>query len=83
MPFPLFAVPVVQNALKGAKNVLGAALQGARTSAGNRLAQNTQVTQAFGSQTQTPTGQAPDNKNLLIFGGIGAAILLLFMFKKK
>ena len=83
MPLPLFAVPLVQNLAKGAKNVLGAALQGAKTSAGNRIAQNTQITQAFGSSTQTPTGSAPDNKNqMLIFGGIAAAILL-FMFKKK
>jgi hypothetical protein len=83
MPLPLFAVPLVQQFAKGAKNVLGAALQGAKTSAGNRLAQNTQVTQSFGSSTQTPTGSAPDNKNqILIFGGIAAAILL-FMFKKK
>ena len=83
MPLPLFAVPLVQNLAKGAKNVLGAALQGAKTSAGNRLAKNTQVTQSFGSSTQTPTGSAPDNKNqILIFGGIAAAILL-FMFKKK
>ena len=83
MPLPLFAVPLVQNLAKVAKNVLGAALQGAKTSAGNRLAQNTQVTQSFGSSTQTPTGSAPDNKNqMLIFGGIAAAILL-FMFKKK
>ena len=83
MPLPLFAVPFVQNALKGAKNVLGAALQGAKTSAGNRLAQNTQITQAYGGSTKTPTGSAPDNKNqMLIFGGIAAAILL-FMFKKK
>ena len=83
MPLPLFAVPLVQQAFKGAKNVLGAALQGAKTSAGNRLAQNTQVTQSFGSSTQTPTGSASDNKNqMLIFGGIAAAILL-FIFKKK
>ena len=83
MPLPLFAVPLVQNLAKGAKNVLGAALQGAKTSAGNSIAQNTQITQAFGSSTQTPTGSAPDNKNqILIFGGIAAAILL-FIFKKK
>ena len=83
MPLPLFAVPLVQQAFKGAKNVLGAALKGAKTSAANRLAQNTQVTQSFGSSTQTPTGSAPDNKNqMLIFGGIAAAVLL-FIFKKK
>ena len=84
MPLPLFAIPLVQQAVKGAKNVLGEALQGAKTSAGNRLAQNTQVTQSFGSSTQTPTGSAPDNKNqMLIFGGIAAAIVALFIFKKK
>ena len=84
MPLPLFAVPLVQNLAKGAKNVLGAALQGAKTSAGNRIAQNTQITQAFGSSTQTPTGSAPDNKNqMLIFGGIAVAILAMFIFKKK
>ena len=83
MPLPLFAVPLVQGLAKGAKNVLGAALQGAKTSAGNRLAQNTQVTQAFGSSTQTPTGSAPNNNQMLIVGGIAAAILALFIFKKK
>lgn len=83
MPLPLFAAPLVANLAKGAKNVLGAALQGAKTAAGNRLAQNTQITQAYGSQTQSPTGQPADNKNTLIFGGIAAAILLLFITKKK
>ena len=83
MPLPLFAVQLI----KAGKNVLGAALKGAKTSLGNRLAGNTQVTSAFGTsvqKAQESQASEPENKNqMLIFGGIAAAVVAFFIFKKK
>ena len=87
MPLPLFAIPAVKAAVKGAKNVLGKALEGARVSGGNALAGNFQRTTSFGTSTQKPelpsdSGEAKNYTMYYVLGGL-ALLGALVIFKKK